>query len=335
MVLNSSTILRFAIRRLFFTCVMIGHTVCSFAMVTPNKTSKWCYYYAHPKQSKIDDSAKILDIPISFLETENLIKILHGLESNWRNIGLFIGWPRLRLNEIRYLFSQNKESMTYLIQLMQEDQVTCKQLAFAIYMPGGGDSPLKAQHLMDAQARVAPRYAAAVLTRLNRDFLSHLPKTSHHFTRQLNNMLNPEVDLTSIYYPLYEQRVQAINILMKLNSNFYATHPQYYNPPHKNHLLLLKGLGHTLARSVYSWSDIIQAVFAFNGGNDAPLAEEHFQRYNSRCNYTFAQFKSEKYLASLPDDQTSASYSSLTPLYSLCSYLTSFFWRYDHPQKNQ
>ena len=143
-------------------------------------------------------------------------------------------------------------------------------------------------------------------------------------------MLNPEIELASIYCQLYEKRVQAINILMKLDSNFYAAYSQHYNTPNKNHLLLLNGLGHILARCTYSWSDIIQAIFAPDGGNDAQLAEKLFQRYNSRCAYTFAQFKNEKYLASLPHDKTSTSDSWFTPLYNLCSYFTSFFWRYDH-----
>ena len=330
MLLNCQIALRFAICSLFFACVMIGHTVFSFAMITPGSTDEWCYC-TPPRPSNLEKIAKILNLPISSLETESLTKIFHGIESRWKTIGLLAGTPFSVLNRIEYEHSDEKTRMKCLTYVMQYNQITSlKQLALAIYMPCGGNSLSKAQDLIMQQARVTHRYVTDLLTRLNCDFLNYLPKKSNHLALRLYNVLNAEIDLASIYYQLYEKRFQANDILIKLDSQFYVGRSEYYNTPNKNHLLLLNGLEYLLRQGVYSWSDIIQAVFAFDGGNDARLAEKLFQRYNRKSNYTFAQFKSDKYLASLPDDKTSTSYSWLTPLNNLCSYLTPFFWRYDH-----
>ena len=147
MTLNGQIALRFAILSLFFASVMIGHTVFSFAMVTPDSSHKW-FYNVHPEQSKLDAIEKILDSSVSFLETENLIEIFHGIESNWKTIGLLAGIPFSTLNEIEYSYSDDQKCMSHLVQIMQHNQVTVKQLALAIYMPCGGNSLAKAQYLM-------------------------------------------------------------------------------------------------------------------------------------------------------------------------------------------
>ena len=255
---NNQVTLCFAIPSLFFACVMISHTVFSFPMTTPCRDSKW-FDRTQPKPNELDEIATALDIPI-FLGTEGFMDVFYGIESRWKTIGLLSGITFSKLHEIEYMFSDDPARMTYLAQIMQSDQVTFKQLALAIYMPCGGNSPSKAQHLIMQQTHVTSRYATALLTRLNRDFLNHLPKKSNYLAPQLNNVLNAEMDLASIYYQLYEKRFQANDILMKLDSQCCIGRSEYYNTPNKKHLLLLNGLNYILRQGQYSWSDIIQAV---------------------------------------------------------------------------